>query len=125
MTDAERAALLETENNGLKEQVAKLTASANDAVKEALDRRAAIMALDEAKGREALAEHLFNAGNTVEAAKATLSVAPKADAGEEEYQPPRRMMNAENLNREPNVKPQAKGGLSARMDARAAKMKKS
>ncbi len=125
MTDKERAELLEKEVNGLKEQVAKLTASASDAVQEDRERRAAIMALDETKGREALAEHLFNAGNTVEAAKATLSVAPKADAGDGEYQPPRRMMNAQDLNRDPNGKPQAKGGLSARMDARAAKMKKS
>ncbi|MFK0384981.1 head maturation protease, ClpP-related [Agrobacterium sp. NPDC090273] len=125
-TDKERADRLETEVNGLKDQVAKLTASADNAVKEALERRSAIMGLEEAKGREALAEHLFNSGNSVEAAKATLSFAPKADAdaGEQEYQPPKRMMNAEGLNREPNGKPQAKGGLSARMDARAAKMKK-
>lgn len=130
MTDKERAELLEKENNGLKDQVAKLTASTTaataDAVKEALERRAAIMALDEAKGCEALAEHLFNSGSTVEAAKATLSLAPKAEtSGEQEYQPPKRMMNAQDLNRENGGgKPQAKGGLSARMDARVAKMKK-
>lgn len=124
MTDKERAELLEQENNGLKEKVAKLTASASDAVKEALERRAAIMGLDEAKGCEALAEHLFNSGSTVEAAKATLALAPKAENVEQEYQPPKRLMNAGDLNREPGGKPQAKSGLSARMDARAAKMKK-
>lgn len=124
MTDKERAEQLETEVNGLKEQVAKLTASTTVAVKEALERRSAIMALDEAKGCEALAEHLFNSGSTVDAAKATLALAPKVEAStEQEYQPPRRMMNAQDLNRETGGKPQAKGGLSARMDARVAKMK--
>jgi hypothetical protein len=36
------------------------------------------MALEEAKGREALAEHLFTTGSSVEQAKATLTVSPKA-----------------------------------------------
>ncbi len=119
MNDKERADSLATENAGLKAQIEKLTASVDTAVKEDRDRRAAIMALDVAKGREALAEHLFATGATVEAAKATLSVAPNAaDTSEQEYVPPGRM-NAHGLNREPtNSKPQAKSGLSARIDAR-------
>lgn len=126
MTDKERADQAEAELKGLKAQIETLTASADTAVKEALERRAAIMGSEEAKGREALADHLFNAGMSVDAAKATLSLAPKAEnAPSDDYQPPRRMTNAQDLNREtPGGKPQAKGGLSARMDARAAKMKK-
>lgn len=57
---------------------ASATAVADAAVKADRDRRVAIMALPEAKGREALAEHLFASGSTVDAAKATLTVAPAA-----------------------------------------------
>lgn len=57
-------------------------ASLDDAVKTAVAedraRRAAIMTLADAAGREALAEHLWSTGASVEVAKATLSVAPKA-----------------------------------------------
>lgn len=56
---------------------ASATASA-DAVKADRARRASIMALDEAKGREALADFLYAEGATVERAKATLAVAPIA-----------------------------------------------
>jgi ATP-dependent protease ClpP protease subunit len=124
MNDKERAESLASENAGLKAQIEKLTASADAAVQQDRERRAAIMALDEAKGREALAEHLFSTGLSVDAAKATLSVAPKAaDAGEQEYQPPR-TMNAQGLNREPLAgKPQTKSGLSARIDARVQRAK--
>jgi hypothetical protein len=124
VNDKERAESLASENAGLKAQIEKLTASADSAVKEDRERRAAIMALDEAKGREPLAEHLFSTGASVDAAKATLSFAPKAgDAVEQEYQPPR-SMNAQGLNREPaNGKPQAKSGLSARIDARVQRAK--
>ncbi|AYF00447.1 prophage Clp protease-like protein [Paracoccus yeei] len=57
-----------------------------DAVKADRERRAAIMALDEAKGREALAEHLYASTEmSVDAVKATLSAAsatekPQPDA---------------------------------------------
>jgi len=124
MNDKERADSLAIENAGLKAQIEKLTASADSAVKEDRERRAAIMALDVAKGREALAEHLFATGATVDAAKATLSVAPNAaDTSQQEYQPPRRM-NAQGLNHDPvNSKPQAKSGLSARIDARVQRAK--
>lgn len=46
-------------------------------------RRSAIMALDEAKGREALAEHLYLTGATVDAAKAALAVAPSAKTSDD------------------------------------------
>lgn len=121
MTDKERAEALEKEIATLKANLEKMTASASDAVKADRERRAAILALDEAKGREALAEHLFTAGLDVDAVKAALSVAPKTEASEQEkeYVPPHRQMNAQGLNREPlGGKPQAKSGLSARIDAR-------
>ena len=57
-----------------------------DAVKADRERRAAIMALDEAKGREALAEHLYASTEmSVDAVKATLAAAsatekPQPDA---------------------------------------------
>ena len=57
-----------------------------DAVKADRERRAAIMAMDEAKGREALAEHLYASTEmSVDAVKATLSAAsatekPQPDA---------------------------------------------
>jgi len=91
MTDKERADALAAELATLKAEKAAAeakakadldaataaTASAADAaVKAALDRRTAIMSLEEAKGREALAEHLFSTGSTVEAAKAVLALAP-------------------------------------------------
>lgn len=78
MTDKERADQLAAENAQLKADLAKTTASATDAVKADRDRRVAIIALPEAKGREALAEHLFAKGDSVDDAKATLSASPKA-----------------------------------------------
>lgn len=57
-----------------------------DAVKADRERRAAIMALDEAKGRESLAEHLYATTEmSVDAVKATLAAAsatekPQPDA---------------------------------------------
>lgn len=51
-----------------------------DAVKADRERRTAIMALDEAKGREALAEHLYASTEMpVDAVKATLAAAPATD----------------------------------------------
>ncbi len=88
-TDKERADALAAELATMKADLAAATAataaataSATAAIEAAVvadrDRRAAIMALDEAQGREALADHLFATGSTVEQAKATLSVSPKA-----------------------------------------------
>lgn len=70
-------------------------AAADAAVKADRERRTAIMNLEEAKGREALAEHLFAAGNTVEQAKATLAVAPAANAETPENYEAARMAGAE------------------------------
>jgi ATP-dependent protease ClpP protease subunit len=91
MTDKERADALAAELATLKAEKAKIesdfataSASAAQATAEALkadrDRRAAIMALPEAKGREALAEVLFADGANVEKAKAFLGAAPEAVA---------------------------------------------
>ena len=51
-----------------------------DAVKADRERRAGIMALPEAKGRETLAEHLYMTDATIEQAKATLAASPAAAA---------------------------------------------
>lgn len=93
MTEKERADALAAELATLKAEKAAAeakvkadleaaTAAADAAVKADRERRTAIMALDEAKGREALAEHLFAAGNTAEAAKAVLALAPAPVAAE-------------------------------------------
>ena len=53
--------------------------AAIEAVKADRERRSAVMALDEAKGREALAEHLYATTEiSAEQIKATLAAAPKA-----------------------------------------------
>lgn len=124
MNDKERADGLEAEVASLKSQIEKLTASAATAVADDRERRSAIMSLPEAKGREALAEHLFTAGMATDAAKATLAVAPQtAETNEQEYHPPR--MNGQGLNREPaGGKPQAKSGLTTLVDARLAATKR-
>lgn len=106
MNDKERADALAAELATLKAEKATAeakakadldaaTAATADAVKADRERRAAIMKLDEAKGREALAEHLFAAGNTVEQAKATLAVAPAANAETPENYEATRMAGAE------------------------------
>ena len=61
--------------------------AAADAVRADRERRGAIMALPEAKGREALAEHLYMSGSTADQAKATLSVAPAAVQDKDEPKP--------------------------------------
>lgn len=104
MTDKERADQLAAENAKLKADLTAAQGSIDTAVKEDRERRAAIMALDEAKGREQLAEHLFVSGLSLDAAKATLAVAPKGsepkDGDEPEFQQDfqPRSMNARGLN---------------------------
>lgn len=101
MTDKERAEQLAAEVTKLKADLETANSGIEAAVKADRDRREAIMALDEAKGREQLAEHLFSIGNTVEMAKATLSVSAKAtkqEDGNESWRP-RRTMNAQGLNK--------------------------
>lgn len=61
-----------------KEHADAIAAAVATAVKADRERRAAIMALDETKGREVLAEHLAGKGESVEDAKATLAASPKA-----------------------------------------------
>ncbi|KKX24320.1 head maturation protease, ClpP-related [Rhizobium sp. LC145] len=100
MTDKERAEQLAAENAKLKADLEKAGGGIEAALKADRERREAIMGLEESKGREALAEHLFTLGNTVEQAKATLSVSPKAAVEEDnpgDYRP--RRMNAQGLNK--------------------------
>nr|WP_280924912.1 MULTISPECIES: head maturation protease, ClpP-related [unclassified Ciceribacter] len=100
MTDKERADQLAAENAKLKADLDKANGDIEAAVAADRGRRTSIMALPEAKGREALAEHLFVSGNTVEQAKATLSVSPAATPSNdenEEYRP-RARMNGQGLN---------------------------
>lgn len=80
MTDKERADALAAELAELKaKQVDPAKASA-DAIKADRERRAAIMALDETKGREALAEKLHaSTAMTVDEVKAILDASPTAE----------------------------------------------
>lgn len=95
MTDKERADLLAAENTKLKADLETATASASAAAtasdqeelttlraeKEARANADAIMALEEAEGREAQAKALAAAGVKADAAKTILAAAPKAEAG--------------------------------------------
>ncbi|UNK36566.1 Clp protease ClpP [Shinella sp. H4-D48] len=89
MSEKERAdalaaelATMKAEKAAAEAKLAELDADKAKAVADALkadrERRAAIMSLDEAKGREALAEALFADGADAEKAKALLAVAPVA-----------------------------------------------
>lgn len=91
MSEKERAdalaaelATMKAEKAAAEAKLAELTADRAKAVADALmadrERRSAIMSLDEAKGREALAEALFADGADAEKAKALLAVAPVATA---------------------------------------------
>lgn len=88
MTDKERADQLAAELEALKaNKDTSVQAAMQDelatlrAEKEARTNTDAIMALDEAKGREAQAKALADAGVKVDAAKAVLAAAPTADTG--------------------------------------------
>lgn len=101
-TDKERADALAAELATLKVEKATADAAlaaaktaADEAVKADRERRTAIMSLDEAKGREALAEHLFATGMAVEQAKATLAVAPAANTETPEGYEAQRLAGAE------------------------------
>ncbi|MCA1868923.1 Clp protease ClpP [Agrobacterium genomosp. 3] len=125
MTDKERADQLAAENAKLMADLEKANGGIEAAVKADRERRDAIMSLDEANGREKLAEHLFMVGNSVDQAKATLAVSPKADAGagngsegEGEYRP-RQTMHAQGLNNGGGAADGSKGSrsvLSASVD---------
>lgn len=95
MTDKERAdalavelATLKAEKAAAEAKLTELDAEKAKAVADALtadrERRAAIMSLEETKGREALAEVLFADGADVEKAKAYLGAAPVAIAATDE-----------------------------------------
>ncbi|PZO78445.1 MAG: hypothetical protein DI629_12150 [Mesorhizobium amorphae] len=96
MTDKERADQLAAENETLK---AQMSSSADAAVKADRERRASIMAMDETKGREKLAERLAASTMSVEDVKATLADAPKADAkADDAKMHEERRLNGEGLN---------------------------
>lgn len=81
-----------TEKTTADDQAAAIATARSEAAAEAVradrERRQAIMALDEAKGREALAEHLYATTEmTADQIKATLAAAPKAeDVKAEDYE---------------------------------------
>lgn len=87
--------------------------AAAEAVRADRDRRAAILALDEAKDRETLAEHLYLTGSTVEAAKATLAAAHKASAGETVDNYDAERARASGLAQPGAAQPKARAGVSA------------
>lgn len=93
---AEKSAAEAKAKIDLEAATAAQATAADAAVKAALERRTAIMSLEETKGREALAEHLFSTGSTAEAAKAVLALAPAPVAAEtpENYEAAR-MVGAE------------------------------
>lgn len=82
MTDKERADALAAELETLKAKQVDPAKAAQDAIAADRERRSSILALDEAKGREALAETLFATALSVDEVKAALAAAPKAAAGE-------------------------------------------
>lgn len=79
MTDKERADKLAADLETLKAENATMKAEKDDH-----DRRDAIMALEEAKGREAQAKLLADNGVAVESAKAILAAAPAPSDQEED-----------------------------------------
>lgn len=82
MTDKERADALAAQLEELKAKQVDPAKAAADAVAADRGRRTAILALEEAKGREALAETLFQTALSVDEVKAALAAAPKASATE-------------------------------------------
>jgi len=80
MTDKERADALAAELEALKAKQADPAQAVQAAVASDRERRTAILALEEAKGREALAETLFVTTLTVDEVKAALAAAPKPTA---------------------------------------------
>ena len=82
MTEKERADALAAELAEIKAKQVDPAQAAQDAVAADRDRRKAILALDEAKGREALAETLFATTLSVDEVKAALAAAPKASSSD-------------------------------------------
>jgi ATP-dependent Clp protease protease subunit len=121
MTDKERADKLAAELETLKAENATMKAEKDDR-----ERRDAIMALEEAKGREAQAQLLADNGVAVESAKAILAAAPASDDTDTEDNPStyeRQRLDGAGMNRG-GGKPEAKSGLSTLVDSRLAKAKR-
>ncbi|GHA13423.1 hypothetical protein GCM10007989_05030 [Devosia pacifica] len=111
-----------TDNNAGGDKTADLEKTKADAGKAAVtayrERRKTVLAMDEAKGREGLAEHLVDTDLDEDAIRATLAAAPKAEAKADEPDPAadheRRRLNGEGLNvNGSDGKPKAKGDKSA------------
>lgn len=106
MTDKERADQLAAENNALKAENATMKQAQENG-----DRRNAIMALEEAKGREAQAKMLAENGVTVEGAKAILAAAPAVGGNDTNENPgnyERHRLDGAGMNRGSN-QPTTKG----------------
>lgn len=125
MNDKERADALAAELATMKATAAAAEAAAKtasetavaDALKADRERRTAIMALPETKGREALAEVMFADGMTVDKAKAYLAAAPaateaKAEEDDGDDYESRRLAGAA-------VNAAGKGDKSGKTDAKA------
>lgn len=111
MTDKTKADDTSADIDKVKADAAKTAVTAYQ------NRRKAVMAFDEAKGREALAETLIDTDLAEDAIKAALAAAPAgADAGgaddDADTYRPRRTMNGQGLNKPLTEKPQAKERLS-------------
>ncbi|WP_339760733.1 head maturation protease, ClpP-related [uncultured Hoeflea sp.] len=121
MTDKERADMLAAELETLKAENATMKTAQDDR-----DRRDAIMALDEANGREGQAKLLADNGVAVESAKAILAAAPLSKDNDTEDSPStyeRQRLDGAGMNRG-GGKPDGKSGLSTLVDSRLAKAKR-
>ncbi len=100
-----------TDTTAAEAKAAEIAAASKAAVASYQARRKAVMAMDEAKGREALAEHLIDTDLSEDAIKAALAAAPEAavaSAQDDVAEFERRRLNGEGLKgREPTaaVKP--------------------
>lgn len=122
MTDKERADQLAAELAELKANQATAATAAADAVKADRERRASIMALDETKGREPLAEQLYAADMTAEQAKPILAAAAKAPEKTDAEMHEDRRLNGEGLNG--GKKPSASARTGNQTEATAAAVAK-
>lgn len=98
MGDKERADQLAAELAEIKKNQPDVAKAAADAVKADRERRASIMALEETKGREKLAERLSATTMSLDDVKATLADAPKAIIEDDATAHEQRRLNGEGLN---------------------------
>lgn len=118
MTDKERADALAAELAELKAKQVDPAQAVQDAVAADRGRRTAILALEEAKGREALAETLFQTPLSVDEVKAALAAAPKAAASDTQSYEQKRLASA-GLAQPGGEKPTAVNGVKAWDEFRA------